>query len=137
MEVLIDSTKEEQMRLRVKDDVQRGLVTLVNVGYPEGRMIHVIRHQKVVKMPAPGDIFAVPVEVANTLMRMPHRAKLQRVTGVMPANYTPPPGFKLVEVDSSEDEVDDFDLLAEEVEIESIEDETDVFDLLAEEDNKE
>jgi hypothetical protein len=100
-------TKEESavaMQNRIQNDIQRGMIKLLNTGFPEKKRLFVAAHNMAVEMPAPGAVFEVPTAVADHLLRT-FRSKLQRVTGSVPQNFTPPPGFKLVPAE--EDQVED------------------------------
>jgi hypothetical protein len=83
------------------------MVKMLNVGYEKGKKLYYPQHQMFITMPEPGAAFDVPAEVAGFLMSMPARMKVQRVTGAVPSNFTPPPGYKLVPVElPDEDPVD-------------------------------
>ena len=95
-----DNDKSRLMQQRVRQAVQRGMVEVLNVGY-KGVYLFYPKHQRRIAVPEIGATITVPTEVAEWMLRT-IRGKFQYVTpGQMPANYTPPPGFKLVPADES------------------------------------
>jgi len=105
------SDQQRVINQRIRESVKSGLVPMLNVGYPEGKKLFYPKHQKTITMPKPGAVFHVPQEVASYLLQMPTSRKVQMVTGPKPANFTPPPGYKLVPVEPIEPEIDAEDLL--------------------------
>lgn len=110
-------SKQRVMESRVRQSVRGGLVEVLNVGYEQGTRLFVPRHNRYVEMPAPGATFLVPKEIAFFFMNMPMGKKLQLVRGGQkPANFTPPPGFKLVPVEPVQEEIDAETMLEQAVE---------------------
>lgn len=110
-------SKQRAMESRVRQSVKGGLVEVLNVGYEQGKRLFVPRHNRYVEMPAPGATFMVPREIAFFLMNMPMGKKLQLVRGGQkPANFTPPPGYKLVPVEPVQEEVSAEEMLQQAVE---------------------
>lgn len=105
--------KQRMIDNRIRQSVRQGMVGVLNVGFPEGKMIFYPTHQRKITMPEPGSTIEVPREVAEWLVRM-FSQQLQYVQpGQMPANFTPPPGYKLVPVEPVVPALDEEDLLVE------------------------
>lgn len=100
LESFSDGDKQKLINGRVRQSVRQGMTLVLNVGYPEGKKIFYPKHQRLIAMPAPGATFQVPVEVADWLLKNFYK-KLQLVSGKMPSNFTPPPGYKLVPADEA------------------------------------
>lgn len=98
-----DNDKQRLVANRVRASVQRGMVTMLNTGYKAGKRLFYPQHNMTITVPEPGSTFVVPEEVAQYLMSMPSRRRLQIVgQGQVPSNFTPPPGYKLVPIEKQD-----------------------------------
>lgn len=103
VEKAVESFEAQDMRdQRIRMAVRAGMVLVLNTGFPEGKILFYPQHQMAITMPQPGATFQVPESTARWLVQM-FGKHLQLVNkNQLPANFTPPPGYKLVPVDPAQ-----------------------------------